>query len=143
MNGPDRPILPESRREAWRWLATVAEDIDVAKAAARLPRLGASAFHLQQAAEKLLKALLILAGEPFRRTHDLDYLVDRLVPLYPQFAPDPLDTVRHLGIWSVAYRYPGLEDFQEPPPSSEEIDQYIGLLTAFAAEVGNLIGTAG
>jgi HEPN domain-containing protein len=138
MSGPDRAAAPENRREARRWLAIVAEDIDVAKAAARLPRLGASAFHLQQAAEKLLKALLVLAGEPFRRTHDLDHLVARSLPLYPQFAPT-LGAVRHLSVWGVAYRYPGLEDLEEPPPSPEEIDRCIGLLTVFADDVAGLI----
>jgi len=65
MSGHDRPIRPENRLEARRWLAIVEEDIDVAIAAARLPRPGASAYHAQQAAEKLVKALLVLAGEPF------------------------------------------------------------------------------
>jgi hypothetical protein len=86
MSGPDRPIPPENRTEARRWLAIVEEDIDVAIAAAGLSRLGASAYHVQQAAEKLIKALLVLAGEPFRRTHDLDDLAARLLPVYPQFA---------------------------------------------------------
>jgi HEPN domain-containing protein len=86
MSGPDRPIQPENRQEAKRWLAIVEEDLEVAVAAARLPRPGSSAYHLQQAAEKLVKALLVLAGEPFRRTHDLDDLVARLLPVYPQFA---------------------------------------------------------
>jgi len=52
MSGPDRPIQPEHRIEARRWLLIVEEDIDVATAAARLSRLGASAYHVQQAAEK-------------------------------------------------------------------------------------------
>jgi hypothetical protein len=47
MNGPDRPIQPENQIEARRWLAIVDEDIDVAIAAARLSRLGASAYHVQ------------------------------------------------------------------------------------------------
>jgi len=81
MSGPDRPIQPENRIEARRWLAIVEEDIDVAIAAARLSRLGASAYHVQQAAEKLIKALLVLAGEPFRYTHDLDDLAARLLML--------------------------------------------------------------
>jgi HEPN domain-containing protein len=37
--------------EARRWLAIVEEDIEVAAAAAGLSRLGASAYHAQQAAE--------------------------------------------------------------------------------------------
>ena len=115
MSGPDRPIQPENRIEARRWLAIVEEDIDVAIAAARLSRLGASAYHVQQAAEKLIKALLVLAGEPFRYTHDLDDLAARLLPLYPQFARQA-ETMRHLSIWGIAYRYPGLEDEPEPLP---------------------------
>ena len=51
MSGPDRPIRPENKVEARRWLVIVEEDIDVAAAAARLSRLGASAYHVQQAAE--------------------------------------------------------------------------------------------
>ena len=81
MSGADRRIRPENRIEARRWLAIV----DVAAAGARLSRLGASAYHVQQAAEKLIKALLVLSGEPFRRTHDLDDIVSRLLPIYPQF----------------------------------------------------------
>src|SRR5580658_4017491 len=104
MSGPDRPIQPENRLEARRWLAIVEEDIDVAIAAARLSRRGASAYHVQQAAEKLIKALLVLAAEPFRRTHDLDDLAARLPLIYPQFAVQA-EAVRHLSIWGVAYRY--------------------------------------
>lgn len=99
MSGPERPIQPENRAEARRWLAIVAEDIDVAIAAVRLPRPGASAYHVQQAAEKLVKALLVLAGEPFRRTHDLDDLAARLLTVFPQFA-GYADSVRSLSIWA-------------------------------------------
>lgn len=80
MSEPDRSAQPEYRLEARRWLAIVEEDIDVAVAAAGLSRLGASAYHVQQAAEKLIKALLVLAAEPFRRTHDLDDLVAQRPP---------------------------------------------------------------
>jgi HEPN domain-containing protein len=51
MSGPDRLIPREYRVEARRWLAIVEEDLEVAAAAARLSRLGASAYHVQQAAE--------------------------------------------------------------------------------------------
>jgi HEPN domain-containing protein len=138
MSGPDRPILPENRLEARRWLVIVEEDIDVAAAAARLTRLGASAYHVQQAAEKLIKALLVLAGEPFRRTHDLDDLASRLLPVYPRFARQA-DAVRHLSVWGIAYRYPGLEDAPEPLPEIEELQRMIVMLTEFAAMVGDLI----
>jgi len=139
MSGPDRPIRPENRVEARRWFVIVEEDIDVATAAARLSRLGASAYHVQQAAEKLIKALLVLAGEPFRRTHDLDDLASRLLPVFPQFA-EQAETVRHLSVWGIAYRYPGLEDVPEPLPEIDELERMIDMLTKFSAIAGSLIG---
>jgi HEPN domain-containing protein len=138
MSGPDRPIQPENRLEARRWLAIVDEDIDVAIAAVGLGRRGASAYHVQQAAEKSIKALLVLAGEPFRRTHDLDDLASRMLPLYPQFARQA-NALRHLSIWGIAYRYPGLEDVLEPLPDIEELERMIDMLRVFAAMVGILI----
>ena len=103
------------------------------------PRRGAAAYHLQQAAEKLVKSLLVPTGEPFRRIHDLDELVTRPLPVCPQFA-ETLDSLRSLSVWRIAYRYPSLEDEQDPPPTIEEIDRYTTMLTHFAAEVANLIG---
>jgi HEPN domain-containing protein len=138
MSGPERPIQPENRLEAGRWLAIVEEDLDVAIAALRLGRRGASAYHVQQAAEKSVKALLVLAGEPFRRTHDLDDLAARILPIYPQFAGQAED-VRHLSIWGIAYRYPGLEDAPEPLPEVEELERMINMLTEFAALIGCLV----
>jgi HEPN domain-containing protein len=138
MSGPERPIRPENRLEARRWLAIVEEDLDVAIAALRLSRRGASAYHVQQAAEKSVKALLVLAGEPFRRTHDLDDLAARMLPIYPQFAGQA-EAVRHLSIWGIAYRYPGLEDAPEPLPEIEELERMINMLTEFATLVGCLI----
>jgi HEPN domain-containing protein len=138
MSGPDRRIRPELQVEARRWLAIVEEDIDVAAAAARLSRLGASAHHVQQAAEKPLKALLVLAGEPFRYSHDMDDLAARLLPVYPQFAQQAA-AVRHLSVWGIAYRYPGLEDAPEPLPDIKELERMIHTLKEFAAAAGHLV----
>lgn len=138
MSGPERPIHPDNRAEARRWLLIVEEDIDVAAAAVRLARRGASAYHVQQAAEKLIKALLVLVGEPFRRTHDLDDLIARLRPVHPQFA-ERAEPLRNVSIWGVAYRYPGLEDAPEPLPDVEELERMIAMLTEFATDVGRLV----
>lgn len=79
MSVPDE----DRRREAKRWLAIVEEDIDVALAAARMGRSGAAAYHVQQAAEKIFKGLLVLAGTAFRRTHDLKEVGEQVVSAYP------------------------------------------------------------
>ena len=129
MSAPDDQAAAERRDEAKRWLAIAEDDIDVALAAINLPRprAGAAAYHLQQAAEKLLKAMLILAGHRFRRTHDLDDLADQTAPLYPLLAAR-LDALRPLTVWGVAYRYPGLEDEPEPEPAIAELQQAADLI---------------
>jgi hypothetical protein len=81
---------------------------------------------------------LVLNREPFRRVHDLDELVSRLLPIRPQFA-ETLELLRSLTVRGVAYRSPSLEDEQDPPPTVEELDRYTMLLAAFAAEVASLI----
>jgi hypothetical protein len=61
-------------------------------------------FHCQQAAEKMLKALLSNLGEPFPRTHDIAALIKHLrridVPLPEQF--EELDMFTPFGAF---YRY--------------------------------------
>lgn len=79
----------------------------------------------------------MLAGEPFRRTHDLDDLAARLAPVFPRFAPQA-DSVRHLSIWGVAYRYPGPRDAPEPLPEIGELEQMIDMLKEFAQVAGRL-----
>jgi HEPN domain-containing protein len=88
---------PETLRVARRWIAKADEDL---AAAERLLSLDDSltavvCFHSQQAVEKLLKALLIFAGVPFVRTHDVIQLVQTLpgdlVPLIPLTDLAPLN----------------------------------------------------
>jgi predicted nucleotidyltransferase len=64
-------------------------------------------FHYQQAVEKLLKALLQELGTAVPRTHDLEVLLDLLLPHDASLA----SLRRHLtslGRYAVEYRYPGL-----------------------------------
>ena len=70
------------------------------------PNLDAACFFAQQSVEKLFKARLAEAGIPFPKTHDLDVLLDLLVPLEPlweAFRSGASD----LTSFAVAFRYPG------------------------------------
>jgi HEPN domain-containing protein len=61
-------------------------------------------FHVQQAAEKCMKAILCARGITYRRTHDLQELHDLLVDAGVALP----DMIRELVTWSpfaVAYRY--------------------------------------
>ncbi len=51
------------------------------------PLLSVSAFHCQQAAEKLLKAALVRAGVRPRKTHDLTSLADEAARILPALTP--------------------------------------------------------
>jgi hypothetical protein len=47
--------------------------------------------------------------------------------------------MRHLSIWGIAYRYPGLEDAPEPLPEIEELERAIDMLREFAPIAGRLV----
>jgi proteic killer suppression protein len=81
-----------------------------------------------------VKALLVLAGEPFRHTHDLDYLVARAVPFHPDLG-DILEQFRPLSIWSVAFRCPAIDDATSDQdlwaPPSNHFEKLRGNLDGF------------
>jgi HEPN domain-containing protein len=101
---------PEALRVARRWIAKAEEDLAAAERLLSLDdSLAAVAcFHSQQAVEKLLKALLVFAGVPFARTHD----VIQLVQMLPHdLAPSiPLADLAPLNRYAVEARYPTGEE---------------------------------
>jgi HEPN domain-containing protein len=100
------PDSADVRNSVLGWLRVARSDMQVARACLdmRPPQQAVAAYHCQQAAEKVLKGFLVLAGIDFRRTHDLDPLGRSVVAAFP--AEEPL--VRPLRAWTdwgVAYRY--------------------------------------
>ena len=81
---------------------------------ADLPLLKIAAYHAQQAAEKLMKALLTATGAPFRRTHDLSELAEALASVTPELAAE-FEPLRSLSSWSVVARYPSYEEVDFEP----------------------------
>ncbi len=61
-------------------------------------------FHIQQTAEKLLKALMVCEGIEYPFTHDLRDLLDRLAPRFPTLAQF-YDTLPDYTDFAVAMRY--------------------------------------
>jgi HEPN domain-containing protein len=66
-------------------------------------------FHLQQAAEKLLKAALGVRGIPYRRTHNLGELI-HLLDVHETPIPDGLDSLHDLTPYATEWRYDFLPD---------------------------------
>lgn len=97
--------------EALRWMAKASQDrrSAVLVLADDPPLLEPAADHCQQAAEKLLKALLAAAGTNIPKTHDLRRLSKLAASLFPALAPG-MSAVSDLTPWGTATRYPELEE---------------------------------
>lgn len=97
--------MSDERNDAMTWLAYALGDLRVARAADRDPLPARIvAFHAQQAAEKALKAALVLAGVDPERTHELADLRDSL-PTGWRSKTRPPDLTR-LSRFAVSVRYP-------------------------------------
>jgi HEPN domain-containing protein len=117
MSGPEA----EARRaEAARWLAIADQDIIAARHCMKgsPPLPGVAAYHCQQAAEKIIKALMVAAGKSFPKTHDLAALGTLASPAYPALA-SAISRIEPLTTWGVAYRYPPEEELDAVPAAKE------------------------
>ncbi len=110
MNDPDLVV------EAQRWLRFSAEDLNAAHQllAERSSAPRHVCWHSQQAAERALKAALVLEGIDFPYTHDLNALRNLLPDSWPIRA-DNTDLADLTG-WVVQARYPG----EWPEPSAAD-----------------------
>ncbi|MHB0877401.1 MAG: HEPN domain-containing protein [Anaerolineae bacterium] len=114
---------PEAVREAGRWLRYALDDLAGAQVALVTPGMVPrhACWLAQQAAEKAIKAALVLLQRQFPRTHDLDALRNRL--------PDEWAvrvrwrSLMELSQWSVEARYPG----DLPDATERDADQAVCL----------------
>ena len=91
------------------WIAKAEEDFAAAVALARprkRPLWSPVCFHAQQCAEKYLKARLNEASVQFYKTHDLEQLLNQLLPLEPLWAAFRPD-LKRLTDSAILPRYPG------------------------------------
>jgi HEPN domain-containing protein len=83
-----------------------------------------AATNAQQCAEKYLKALIVAEGEDPPRTHQLQSLLELLLPAYPQLAVLATACARLEG-YAVATRYPGswtsVQDAEEAARMSGQV----------------------
>lgn len=112
--------------EARLWFARADDDLAVAKLSLRAdpPVLGVSAFLCQQAAEKLLKGLLIASSRGAPKTHDLARLAPDVAAAFPELASLVLD-IRPYGAWYLVGRYP---DVDQAPPRQADVEAALDAL---------------
>lgn len=90
-------------------------------------------FHAQQAAEKLIKALLALGGHEYPRTHDLGLLLDLLAAVDVRL-PEALFAVENLTPFATVFRYDDL-----PLEATIDRQEWLPLLTGLEDFVGGVI----
>ncbi|MFA4843322.1 MAG: HEPN domain-containing protein [Candidatus Margulisiibacteriota bacterium] len=62
-------------------------------------------YHIHQAVEKLLKALLIKAGGTFEKTHFLDKLLAKTIEFYPELSKHE-ESILAINLYLPKLRYP-------------------------------------
>ena len=105
--GEGDPIDPQ------RWLQYAEDELQLAttaRAASSRASVRESCWHSQQAAEKAIKALLLLTTGRFERSHRLAQLADLLPE--PWAGRIPRQGLLRLSVWYIESRYPG--DYPEP-----------------------------
>jgi HEPN domain-containing protein len=105
------PIQPDPRRwaESVQWLQRADEDIRLAEKIASDPDfLASAAFHCQQAAEKMAKAVIVAYRPDYPRVHDVAQLGLAVAVLHPELGASIVG-LSGLTDWYVTPRYPGLE----------------------------------
>jgi HEPN domain-containing protein len=91
------------------WVEKAEGDWDVAHRtyrARKRPNYDAACFHVQQCAEKYLKARLNEAGIVINKTHNLSDLLSDVLPAEPTWAA-MRPVLMALTKYAVLYRYPG------------------------------------
>lgn len=117
------------REQARLFLRKAEEDENLLDEVLNSPRVSDTVigFHCQQAAEKLLKALLSFLGVHFRKTHDLRELADLLADA-GHALPGHLSGIDLLNPYAVEMRYEILPLEDETPLDRLEARRLVKML---------------
>lgn len=118
MSGDDRQSSLQWD-EALLWLAKADEDLSAGRILLINELCDPAAFHVQQALEKVLKALLIAVAVDVPRTHDIGALAERARQHWPEVLPSPF-SLAVVSQWYTTSRYPDID--QASPLPSEIAD---------------------
>jgi len=129
--------------DASGWIASADTDPDtVRRRLVEPPNVGAAAYHCQQAAEKLIKAVLValrIAYPRGRSGHDLGLAATQIPSGHRlREAAEAFDAIAD---WSISFRYPADDPLQaEPLPEPSEVVARLQRIDAFRAAVAALVG---
>jgi len=99
------------------WLEFAKEDLESSRVLWERGLIRTATYHLQQAAEKSLKSLLVLQGVEVPKTHDIDKIIKSLSDFY--VIPKDIQDAVNLTEYTFTTRYPddyvpvSLEEYEE------------------------------
>jgi HEPN domain-containing protein len=110
-----KQISPRQWLEATRWLVYVDQDLIAVDALLAFGErtLISAAFHCQQAAEKMAKALLIVLGASPPKIHDVAELAELVYERSPEVG-EMVREVSRFSVWYLPSRYPDAQDNFSP-----------------------------
>ncbi|WP_448207891.1 HEPN domain-containing protein [Azospirillum sp. sgz302134] len=122
------------------WIETVDEDLRAVEACLNSPNppVKAATYHCQQAAEKLVKAILVSLGADFPKTHDIDSLIIR-VPRTESVRAH-IEPLGRFTAFATLYRYPGESSDVSDDPTLDEVSSWLAEIVAVRAEVMRYLG---
>jgi HEPN domain-containing protein len=123
------------------YLDDVELDVDAAKRLIAEPPNRLAAFHLQQAAEKLIKAVRLVRGLRVTAEHNLELLINEL-PRDDSWR-GKLAILEPLSSYATAYRYPSPMGKRKAGPGRDEVLIWINAIAALCAEARALIRVGG
>lgn len=117
-----------STPEARAWLAKAESDLRMAQLAMNVedPLFDQACFHFQQAGEKSLKALLVFAGLPVLRTHDLFLLIETLSVAFPDIV-ELAEKAALLTQYGISPRYPSFLASEDAADAAEALEAAVDL----------------
>ena len=137
MSEPDEQDIIQWQ-DALRWLDRAMDDIRATRVLLRDGIAMQAAFHLQQAIEKTLKALLVAARQDVRKTHDLDTLAELARRHWPVLVAAPF-SLSYVSRWYIISRYPGDDDIG---PTAAEVQAALPEVEALFSAVISQAPTA-
>lgn len=121
------------------YLDDVAVELDAAKRLVVDPPNRLAAFHLEQAAEKLVKAVRLARGLRVTADHNIEALVDEL-PIDDAWRVK-LRVLEPLSAYATTYRYPSPTGKRKGGPSNDEVLVWIKAIEGLTAEARHATAT--
>jgi HEPN domain-containing protein len=122
----------EDPRVIAAYLDDVDLELDAAKRLIAEPPNRFAAFHLQQAAEKLIKAIRLDRGLRLTKDHDLELLIDELP--HDDGWRAKLAVLEPLSSYATSYRYPSSLGRRKTGPSGDEVLVWIKTIAGLRTE---------